>query len=179
MNLLLLKRYVSNLRTETLCFLLFSQQTDVDGDGTLNYGEFVAVSVHLKKMANDEHLHKAFNFFDQNQSGYIETEELREALNDELDETSSEEVIAAIMQDVDTDKVNIYIFFLVNSYEKSLHYIFDSYDQDGRISYDEFAAMMKAGTDWRKASRQYSRERFNSLSLKLMRDGSLQLAGEA
>lgn len=139
----------------------------------------MAVSVHLKKMANDEHLHKAFNFFDQNQSGYIETEELREALNDELDETSSEEVIAAIMQDVDTDKVNIYIFFLVNSYEKSLHYIFDSYDQDGRISYDEFAAMMKAGTDWRKASRQYSRERFNSLSLKLMRDGSLQLAGEA
>lgn len=139
----------------------------------------MAVSVHLKKMANDEHLHKAFNFFDQNQSGYIETEELREALNDELDETSSEEVIAAIMQDVDTDKVNIYIYFLVNSYEKSLHYIFDSYDQDGRISYDEFAAMMKAGTDWRKASRQYSRERFNSLSLKLMRDGSLQLAGEA
>lgn len=50
--------------------------------------------------------------------------------------------------------------------------------QDGRISYEEFAAMMKAGTDWRKASRQYSRERFNSLSLKLMREGSLQLADE-
>lgn len=47
--------------------------------------------------------------------------------------------------------------------------------QDGRISYDEFAAMMKAGTDWRKASRQYSRERFNSLSLKLMKDGALQI----
>ncbi|KAG2300541.1 hypothetical protein Bca52824_037013 [Brassica carinata] len=133
---------------------ILMEATDVDGDGTLNYGEFVAVSVHLKKMANDEHLHKAFNFFDKNQSGYIETEELREALNDELDDSSSEEVIAAIMQDVDTDK-------------------------DGRISYEEFAAMMKAGTDWRKASRQYSRERFNSLSLKLMRDGSLQLAGEA
>lgn len=79
-------------------------QADVDGDGTLNYGEFVAVSVHLKKMANDEHLHKAFSFFDQNQSDYIELEELREALNDEVD-TSSEEVISAIMQDVDTDKV--------------------------------------------------------------------------
>jgi len=132
---------------------ILMEATDVDGDGTLNYSEFVAVSVHLKKMANDEHLHKAFNFFDQNQSGYIEIDELREALNDELDNTSSEEVIAAIMQDVDTDK-------------------------DGRISYEEFVAMMKAGTDWRKASRQYSRERFNSLSLKLMRDGSLQLEGE-
>ncbi|KAF2307907.1 hypothetical protein GH714_033294 [Hevea brasiliensis] len=48
-------------------------------------------------------------------------------------------------------------------------------DKDGRISYDEFATMMKAGTDWRKASRQYSRERFNNLSLKLMKDGSLQM----
>lgn len=47
--------------------------------------------------------------------------------------------------------------------------------QDGKISFDEFVAMMKAGTDWRKASRQYSRERFNSLSVKLMKDGSLRL----
>lgn len=50
--------------------------------------------------------------------------------------------------------------------------------KDGKISYEEFAAMMKAGTDWRKASRQYSRERFNSLSLKLIRDGSLQAGNE-
>lgn len=55
-------------------------------------------------MANDEHLRKAFNFFDKNQSGHIEIEELREALNDEVD-TCSEEVINAIMCDVDTDKV--------------------------------------------------------------------------
>lgn len=47
--------------------------------------------------------------------------------------------------------------------------------QDGQISYNEFVAMMKTGTDWRKASRQYSRERFKSLSLNLMKDGSLQL----
>ncbi|KAK4725487.1 hypothetical protein R3W88_028266 [Solanum pinnatisectum] len=121
---------------------------DVDKDGFLDYGEFVAISVHLRKMANEEHLKKAFDFFDKNQNGYIEIEELREALDDEI-ETNSEEVINAIMQDVDTDK-------------------------DGRISYDEFSTMMKAGTDWRKASRQYSRERYNSLSLKLMKDGSLQ-----
>ncbi|KAK9289737.1 hypothetical protein L1049_007896 [Liquidambar formosana] len=125
---------------------------DVDGDGSLDYGEFVAISVHLRKMGNDEHLRKAFQFFDKDQSGYIEIEELRDALADEVD-TQSEEVINAIMQDVDTDK-------------------------DGRISYEEFTVMMKAGTDWRKASRQYSRERFNNLSLNLMRDGSLQLNNE-
>lgn len=63
----------------------------------------MAISVHLRKMGNDEHLRKAFAFFDQNQSGYIEIEELREALADEVD--TSEEVINAIMHDVDTDKV--------------------------------------------------------------------------
>lgn len=130
---------------------ILMEAADVDGDGTLNYGEFVAVSVHLSRMANDEHLHKAFAFFDRNQSGFIEIDELRIALSDE-DDANSEDVINAIMHDVDTDK-------------------------DGQISYEEFAAMMKAGTDWRKASRQYSRERFNSLSLKLMRDGSLQQTG--
>ncbi|CAM8961699.1 hypothetical protein QQ045_004050 [Rhodiola kirilowii] len=127
---------------------ILMEAADLDGDGSLNYGEFVAVSVHLRKMANDEHLHKAFAFFDRNESGYIEIEELQEALADDI-VTNIQEVIYGIMQDVDTDK-------------------------DGRISYEEFAAMMKAGTDWRKASRQYSRERFNSLSLKLFRDGSIR-----
>ena len=46
--------------------------------------------------------------------------------------------------------------------------------QDGQISYEEFASMMRTGTDWRKASRHYSRGRFTSLSIKLMKDGSLQ-----
>lgn len=57
-------------------------------------------------MGNDEHIHRAFAFFDKNQSNYIEIEELRDALNDETD-TNSEEVISAIMHDVDTDKVSI------------------------------------------------------------------------
>ncbi|KAJ8426375.1 hypothetical protein Cgig2_000570 [Carnegiea gigantea] len=131
---------------------ILMEAADVDGDGTLNYGEFVAVSVHIRKMANDEHLHRAFSFFDKNKTGFIEVDELRDALNDDSDAvTNIDDVINAIMHDVDTDK-------------------------DGRISYDEFAVMMKAGTDWRKASRQYSRERFNSLSLKLMKDGSLDAA---
>lgn len=38
--------------------------------------------------------------------------------------------------------------------------------------------MMKTGTDWRKASRHYSRGRFNSLSVKLVKDGSINLGSE-
>ncbi|KAF3437792.1 hypothetical protein FNV43_RR20548 [Rhamnella rubrinervis] len=128
---------------------MLMEVADVDGNGVLDYGEFVAVTIHLQKMENDEHFRRAFMFFDKDGSGYIESSELGEALADESRETDSD-VLTDIMREVDTDK-------------------------DGRISYDEFVAMMKTGTDWRKASRQYSRERFKSLSLNLMKDGSLQL----
>ncbi|XP_057951540.1 calcium-dependent protein kinase 10-like [Malania oleifera] len=128
---------------------LLMEVADVDGNGVLDYGEFVAVTIHLQRMENDEHFRRAFVFFDKDGSGYIEMEELQESLADDTGETDAE-VLNDIMREVDTDK-------------------------DGRISYEEFVAMMKTGTDWRKASRQYSRERFKSLSLNLMKDGSLQL----
>ncbi|XP_040988285.1 calcium-dependent protein kinase 10-like [Juglans microcarpa x Juglans regia] len=128
---------------------MLMEVADVDGNGVLDYGEFVAVTIHLQRMENDEHFRRAFMFFDKDESGYIESNELREGLADDSVETDTD-VVNDIMREVDTDK-------------------------DGRISYEEFVAMMKTGTDWRKASRQYSRERFKSLSLNLMRDGSLQL----
>ncbi|KAF9665211.1 hypothetical protein SADUNF_Sadunf16G0098800 [Salix dunnii] len=125
---------------------------DTNEKGKLDYGEFVAVSLHLQRMANDEHIHKAFSYFDKDGNGYIEPDELRDALmEDGADDCT--DVANDIFQEVDTDK-------------------------DGRISYDEFVAMMKTGTDWRKASRHYSRGRFNSLSMKLMKDGSLNLGSE-
>ncbi|KAH0635743.1 hypothetical protein KY289_035658 [Solanum tuberosum] len=115
-------------------------------------GPAQAVSLHLQRMANDEHLHKAFSYFDKDGNGYIEPDELRDALmEDGADDCTN--MANDIFQEVDTDK-------------------------DGRISFEEFAAMMKTGTDWRKASRHYSRGRFNSLSVKLMKDGSINLGNE-
>jgi calcium-dependent protein kinase len=83
-------------------------QADVDKNGTLDYAEFVIVSVHVKKIGNDEHIQKAFTYFDQNKSGYIEIEELREALADELEGTD-EDIINGIIRDVDTDKVTFFL----------------------------------------------------------------------
>ncbi|XP_020589628.1 calcium-dependent protein kinase 29-like isoform X2 [Phalaenopsis equestris] len=45
-------------------------------------------------------------------------------------------------------------------------------EADGKISYHEFEAMMKSGTDWRNASRQYSRAFYNTLSRKLLKEAS-------
>jgi len=122
----------------------------VNGNGYLDYGEFVAITIHLQRLSNDAHLRKAFLFFDKDSSGYIERAELADALADEAGHTD-EAALDNVMQEVDTNK-------------------------DGRISFEEFVAMMKAGTDWRKASRQYSRERFKTLSNSLIKDGSLRMA---
>lgn len=145
-----IQKFGSHLEESEIQMLV--EAVDSNGKGTLDYGEFVAVSLHLQRMANDEHIRKAFSYFDKDGNGYIEPEELREAL---VEDGAADVVDVAndIFQEVDTDK-------------------------DGRISYDEFAAMMKTGTDWRKASRHYSRGRFNSLSIRLMKDGSLNMGSE-
>ncbi|KAE8691993.1 Calcium-dependent protein kinase 24 [Hibiscus syriacus] len=115
---------------------------DIDGNGMLSPEEFVVMIVHLKRIdGNDELLSQAFTVFDKNQSGYIEVEELQEALgHDNL----HQQLIKDIMNDVDKDK-------------------------DGRISYEEFKEMMVTGMDWKMASRQYSRAMLNAVSMKILR----------
>ncbi|KAL4199961.1 hypothetical protein AMTRI_Chr03g147390 [Amborella trichopoda] len=145
-----LKKVGSQLAESEMKLLM--EAADVDGNGALDYGEFVAVTIHLQRMENDEHFRRAFMFFDKDGSGFIEIDELREALMDESGQTDTE-VLNNIMREVDTDK-------------------------DNRISYEEFVSMMKTGTDWRKASRHYSRERFKNLSVNLMKDGSLKMTDD-
>ncbi|KAJ4772397.1 Calcium-dependent protein kinase [Rhynchospora pubera] len=126
------------------------EAADVDGNGTLDCDEFVTVSVHLKKIGSDEHLTKAFEYFDKDGSGFIEVDELREALV-EGDLGPNDQIIKEIISDVDKDN-------------------------DGKISYQEFELMMKSGSDWRNASRRFSKAHFSSLSHKIFRgsDASLQ-----
>lgn len=83
--------------------LYFSMnKADLDGNGTLSCEEFATMSIHLRKMSTDELLTQAFSFFDKDQNGYIEYDELREALMDD-----NEKVIQDIISDVDSDKVSI------------------------------------------------------------------------
>ncbi|GLT90587.1 hypothetical protein SLE2022_085120 [Rubroshorea leprosula] len=117
---------------------------DTDGDGTLSCDEFITMSIHLKRIGNDEHLSQAFHFFDKNKTSYIELDELKEALLDDDLGPNNDQVIEDIMHDVDLD-------------------------MDGRISYEEFKSMMETGMDWKMASRQYSRALLNALSIKILK----------
>lgn len=92
---------------------------DVDKSGAIDYIEFITATMHRHKLEKDEHLYKAFQYFDKDDSGYITRDELRQAMTQYG--MGDEATISEILDDVDTDK-------------------------DGRINYEEFVAMMRKGS---------------------------------
>ncbi|KAA8537485.1 hypothetical protein F0562_027093 [Nyssa sinensis] len=92
---------------------------DVDKNGTIDYIEFITVTMHRHKLEKEENLFKAFQYFDRDDSGFITRDELRLAMSKYG--MGDEATLDEVLNDVDTDK-------------------------DGRINYEEFVAMMKKGT---------------------------------
>lgn len=92
---------------------------DVDNSGTIDYHEFITATMHRHRLDRDENLHKAFQHFDKDGSGFITRDELRHAMSSYG--MGDEATIDEVLDDVDTDK-------------------------DGKINYEEFEAMMKKGT---------------------------------
>ncbi|KAG1676954.1 hypothetical protein FOA52_014830 [Chlamydomonas sp. UWO 241] len=86
---------------------------DLNGDGVIDYGEFLGATVHQIRLDKDELTFKAFKHFDRDESGFISKEELREALGAHPDAD-----VDGILHDVDTDN-------------------------DGRINYEEFCNCLR------------------------------------
>lgn len=116
-------------------------QADIDNSGTIDYGEFVAAMLHLNKVQKEDHLYAAFSYFDKDGSGYITPDELQQVCekfgleNVQLDD---------IIREVDQDNVIRLINFLYADFFYLVQYLpFCVSLQDGRIDYNEFAAMMQ------------------------------------
>ena len=78
----------------------FFLQADIDNSGTIDYGEFLAATVHLNKLEREENLLSAFSFFDKDGSGYITIDELQQACKEfGLSEVHLDEMIKEIDQD--------------------------------------------------------------------------------
>ncbi|KAJ9165923.1 hypothetical protein P3X46_020736 [Hevea brasiliensis] len=92
---------------------------DVDNSGTIDYVEFITATMHRHKLEREDHLFEAFEYFDKDKSGFITRDELRQAMAQYG--MGDDATIDEIIEDVDTNK-------------------------DGRINYEEFAAMMRKGT---------------------------------
>lgn len=86
-----------HFQTRLSCELL---QADIDNSGTIDYGEFLAATLHLNKMEREENLVAAFAYFDKDGSGYITIDELQTACKDfGLGEVHLDDVIQEIDQD--------------------------------------------------------------------------------
>ncbi|KAK9986514.1 hypothetical protein SO802_031465 [Lithocarpus litseifolius] len=110
-----LKRFGANLNESEIHDLM--QAADVDNSGTIDYGEFIAATLHLNKVEREDHLFAAFSYFDKDGSGYITQDELQQACEEfGIEDAHLEEIIREVDQ-----------------------------DNDGRIDYNEFVAMMQKG----------------------------------
>lgn len=78
-------------------------QADVDNSGTIDYGEFVAATVHLNKLEREEHLVAAFQYFDKDGSGYITVDELQQAC---IEHNMTDVFLEDIIREVDQDNVS-------------------------------------------------------------------------
>lgn len=78
-------------------------QADVDNSGTIDYGEFIAATVHLNKLEREEHLIAAFQYFDKDGSGYITVDELQQAC---AEHNMTDVFLEDIIREVDQDNVS-------------------------------------------------------------------------
>jgi calcium-dependent protein kinase len=88
-------------------------QADVDYSGAIDYGEFIAATMHLKKLEREENLIAAFQYFDKDGSGYITVDELQQACTEHNMTVVYLEHIEDIIRDVDQDNVSHLNLFLL------------------------------------------------------------------
>ncbi|PHU05740.1 hypothetical protein BC332_26562 [Capsicum chinense] len=108
-----LERVGANVEDSEIVSLM--QAADIDNSGTIDYGEFIAAMLHLNKIEKEDHMYAAFSYFDEDGSGYITQDELQKA----CDKFGISNIpIDELMREIDQDN-------------------------DGRIDYSEFVAMMQ------------------------------------
>lgn len=114
----------------TSFFFHFILQADIDNSGTIDYGEFIAATLHLNKVEREDHLYAAFQYFDKDGSGYITADELQQA----CDEFGIEDVrLEDMIGEVDQDNVRSHN---LNDQQYTCNFINHDYIYDNRISFN-------------------------------------------
>ncbi|KAG6528797.1 hypothetical protein ZIOFF_010982 [Zingiber officinale] len=126
-----LRRVGSELMESEIKMLM--DAADIDKSGTIDYGEFLAATVHMNKLEREENLMSAFAFFDKDGSGYITIDELSQACKQfGLEDFKLDDMIKEVDQ-----------------------------NNDGQIDYNEFTAMMRKGISGGVVGRRTMRTNMN------------------
>ena len=89
---------------------------DADGNGEIEYSEWITATINKERLLSDEKLMAAFKLFDKDGGGTIQADELKSVLG--VGKKFDEQIWKDIIADVDGDG-------------------------DGNIDYDEFKTMMQ------------------------------------
>ena len=88
---------------------------DLDGNGSIDYHEFLTATINRDKILSKQNLEFAFNAFDKDGSGKISLDEIAQIFNNT--EVKDKQVLEGILKNADTNG-------------------------DGEISLDEFKELM-------------------------------------
>ncbi|QCD77645.1 calmodulin-like protein 11 [Vigna umbellata] len=98
---------------------IMMSEVDTDGNGTIEFGEFLNLMARkMKESEAEEELKEAFRVFDKDQDGYISASELRSVMRT-IGEKVTDEEVAQMVKEADLDG-------------------------DGLVDYEEFVRMMLA-----------------------------------
>lgn len=89
---------------------------DLDGNGNINYTEFVNATIDKQKVFSEEKLKQTFDFFDEDKNGFITKEEIQRFFKGMIPDQKSR-MWEQIIKDADKNG-------------------------DGKIEYKEFCTMM-------------------------------------
>ena len=92
-------------------------KVDVDKSGEIDYSEFIVASMNEKNLLSNNKLQAAFQMFDKDGGGSISVDEIKQVLS--FGKSLDEKVVMDIIKQVDDNN-------------------------DGEISFEEFAQMMKS-----------------------------------
>ena len=92
---------LGTLKAQTSDWSELIDQLDTNGDGKIDYGEFITAAVNRQKLLNEQNIQTAFKIMDLDGSGEISIQELKEVFHGLGDDMENDTIFKQIMQEVD------------------------------------------------------------------------------
>ncbi len=79
------------------------ERIDLDGDGTIDYTEFVMATIHESNLVTMDRLKMAFKMFDKDNSGALSPDEIKDVLcfDSAVDPADVDKIIAEVDENGD------------------------------------------------------------------------------